>query len=144
MACSTTIVNTSLLTLYFDTDGAGSFDKVAHSTDATISFSAETVDITSKDTSGYRDTIAGLKSWTANLTAFIDYSASFGQEELVDKWIAGECVKIRFTTNVSSDVYYEGDATITSVELNSSGAEEAASFSLTLENAGAITKGTVA
>lgn len=144
MACSTTIVNTSLLTLYFDTDGLGAFDKVAHSTDATISFSAETVDITSKDTSGYRDTIAGLKSWSANLTAFIDYSASFGQEELVDKWIAGECVKIRFTTNVSSDVYYEGDATITSVELNSSGAEEAASFSLTLENAGAITKGTIA
>ena len=69
---------------------------------------------------------------------------AFGQEQLVDKWIAGECVKIRFTTNVSSDVYYEGDATITSVELNSSGAEEAASFSLTLENAGAITKGTVA
>jgi len=51
-------------------------------------------------------------------------------------------VKIRFTTNVTSDIYYEGDATITSVELNSSGAEEAASFSLTLENAGAITKGT--
>tara|TARA_R110002012_G_scaffold203294_4_gene372665 strand:- start:3074 stop:3508 length:435 start_codon:yes stop_codon:yes gene_type:complete len=144
MACSTTIVNTSLLTLYFDTDGAGTLGKVAHSTDATISFSAETVDITSKDTSGYRDTIAGLKSWTANLTAFIDYSSSFGQEELVDKWIAGECVTIRFTTNVSSDVYYEGDATITSVELNSSGAEEAASFSITLENAGAITKGTTA
>jgi TP901-1 family phage major tail protein len=142
MACSTTIVNTSLLSLYFDTDGLGTFAKVAHSTDATISFSAETVDITSKDTSGYRDTIAGLKSWTANLTAFVDYSASFGQEELVDKWIAGECVKIRFTTNVTSDIYYEGDATITSVELNSSGAEEAASFSLTLENAGAITKGT--
>ena len=144
MACSTTIVNTSLLTLYFDTDGAGTWGKAAHSTDATISFSAETVDITSKDTSGYRDTIAGLKSWSANLTAFIDYSASWGQEELVDKWIAGECVKIRFTTNVASDVYYEGDATITSVELNSSGAEEAASFSLSLENAGAITKGTIA
>ena len=141
MACSTTIVNTSLLTLYFN-DGAGSYEKVAHSTDASISFSAETVDITSKDTSGYRDTIAGLKSWTANLTAFVDYSSSFGQEELVDKWIAGECVTIRFTTNVTSDVYYQGDATITSVELNSSGAEEAASFSLTLENAGAITKGT--
>ena len=143
MACSTTIVNTSLLTLYFDTDGAGAYEKVAHSTDATISFSAETVDITTKDTEGYRDTIAGLRSWSANLTAFIDYSSSFGQEQLVDKWIAGECVKIRFTTNVASDIYYEGDATITSVELNSSGAEEAASFSLTIENAGAITKGTV-
>lgn len=144
MACSTTIVNTSLLTLYFETDVAGTFEKVAHSTDATISFSAETVDITSKDTQGYRDTLAGLRSWTANLTAFIDYSSTLGQEELVDKWIAGECVKIRFTTNVSGDIYYEGDATITSVELNSSGAEEAASFSITLENAGAITKGTVA
>ena len=144
MACNTTIVNTSVLTLYFDTDGAGTWAAAAHSTDASISFSAETVDITSKDTSGYRDTIAGLKSWTANLTAFIDYSATWGQEDLVDKWIAGECVKIRFTTNVASEVYYEGDATITSVELNSSGAEEAASFSLTLENAGAITKGTIA
>ena len=144
MACSTTIVNTSLLTLYFDSDGAGAWEKAAHSTDATISFSAETVDITSKDTSGYRDTIAGLKSWSANLTAFIDYSATWGQEELVDKWLAGECVKIRFTTDVTGDVYYEGDATITSVELNSSGAEEAASFSLSLENAGAITKGTIA
>lgn len=142
MACNTTIVNTSLLTLYFDTDGLGTFEKVAHSTDASISFSAETVDITSKDTSGYRDTLAGLRSWTANLTAFIDYSSSFGQEELVDKWIAGECVKVRFTTGVSTEVYYEGDATITSVELNSSGSEEAASFSLTLENAGPITKGT--
>ena len=142
MACSTTIVNTSLLTLYFN-DGAGSYEKVAHSTDASISFSAETVDITTKDTEGYRDTIAGLRSWSANLTAFIDYSSSFGQEQLVDKWIAGECVKIRFTTNVASDIYYEGDAAITSVELNSSGAEEAASFSLTIENAGAITKGTV-
>jgi predicted secreted protein len=144
MACNTTIVNNSVLTLYFDTDGLGTFEKVAHSTDASISFSAETVDITSKDTNGYRDTISGLRSWTANLTAFIDYGASFGQAELVDKWIAGECVKVRFTTNVSSEVYYEGDCTITSVELNSSGAEEAASFSLTLENAGAITKGTVA
>jgi TP901-1 family phage major tail protein len=144
MACSTTIVNTSVLNLYFDSDGLGTWVKVAHSTDASISFSAETVDITTKDTSGYRDTLAGLKSWSANLTAFIDYAATFGQEELVDKWIAGECVKVRFTTNVASDVYYEGDATITSVELNSSGAEEAASFSLTLENAGAITKGTIA
>jgi len=143
MACTTTIVNTSLLTLYFESATPGTYNKVAHSTDATISFSAETVDITSKDTSGYRDTIAGLKSWSANLTAFIDYSATYGQEELVDKWIAGECVKIRFTTDVTGDVYYEGDATITSVELNSSGAEEAASFSLSLENAGAITKGTV-
>jgi TP901-1 family phage major tail protein len=142
MACTTTIVNTSLLSLYFDTTGAGAYDKVAHSTDASISFSAETVDITSKDTSGYRDTIAGLRSWTANLTAFIDYSSAYGQEDLVDKWIAGECVTVRFTTNVSSEIYYEGDATITSIELNSSGAEEAASFSITLENAGAITKGT--
>ena len=145
MACSTTIVNTSVLNLYFETDDAvPTWEKVAHSTDASISFSAETVDITTKDTSGYRDTLAGLKSWSANLTAFIDYSATYGQEELVDKWIAGTCVKVRFTTNVASDVYYEGDATITSVELNSSGAEEAASFSLTLENAGAITKGTIA
>jgi TP901-1 family phage major tail protein len=143
MACTTTIVNTSVLSLYFDTDGAGSYDKVAHSTDATISFSAETVDITSKDTSGYRDAISGLRSWTANLTAFIDYSSAFGQEDLVDKWIAGECVTVRFTTNVSTEIYYEGDAIITSIELNSSGAEEAASFSITLENAGAITKGTV-
>ena len=133
---TTGVVNSTLFALYA---GDGTYTKIAHSTDASISFSHEPRDITSKDSAGYRQLLEGLRSWSASGSFLVALDATYGYEELYAAWVARSVLTVRFSTQVSGDQYYQGTAYISSLELSSPGAEDNATFSLSLEGTGALT-----
>lgn len=73
---------------------------------------------------------------SSNLTAF---DATYGVDDLRTAALARTQVTLRWMTNVSGDNYVQGTAYITSLEENSPGAEDNASFSVSFEGTGAPT-----
>lgn len=133
---TTGVINSTIYAIYvLDT----TYKKIAHMNDASFSFSHEPRDITTKDSAGYRELLEGLRSWSmssSNLTAF---DATYGVDDLRTAALARTQVTLRWMTNVSGDNYVQGTAYITSLEENSPGAEDNASFSVSFEGTGAPT-----
>ena len=135
---TTGVVNSTLFALYA---GDGTYTKIAHSTDASISQAGEPRDITSKDSGGYRGLLEGLRSWSASGSFLLALDAGFGFEDLYTLWKDRTKLTVRFTTAVDDDQYYQGFCYISSLEGSSPGAEDNATFSLSLEGTGVITIG---
>lgn len=133
---TTGVINSTLMGLYVLDS---TYKKIGHSTDASISFSHEPRDITTKDSAGYRELLEGLRSWTASGSFLLAYDATYGFEELYEAWEARTKLTIRFTTAVSGDEYYQGACYISSLEASSPAAEDNVSFSISLEGTGQIT-----
>lgn len=106
-----------------------------------ITVNVETIDVTTKDSNGWRELIAGVGSWSGSGDSLVDKTATEGYEEQYDDIIAKTAVTIKFTTQETGDTYWEGPAILTSWEL-SGGTEEALSVSYSFEGTGQLTKGT--
>lgn len=117
---------------------------ITHQTNATFSASGETIDVTTKDSSGFRETLAGLKSWTMSGDAMFAFDATNGYSALFTAWHDGTAVAVVFQTAISGDKKYSGSAFITNLELSGAGVgTDPATFSFTLEGNGAITEAVV-
>jgi TP901-1 family phage major tail protein len=137
---TTSVVNSTLMALYvLDT----TYKKIGHLTDASVSITHEPRDITSKDSSGWRELLEGLRSWSASGSGFFAEDATYGVEDILGNVTTRAKVTVRFMTDVSGDTYWEGTAYITSIEKTSSGAEDNVTYSISLEGDGALTTGSI-
>ena len=116
--------------------------EVAHLTSVTQSFSMATRDASSKDSAGWKESLEGQKSWTMAGDGLFAEDSTYGYEDLYDAWLARTQVTVKQTDSVVGDVEYSGAAYITSLE-RSSPNEDTATFSVTFEGTGAITKATI-
>lgn len=89
---------------------------IAHSTSATINIEQDLPDATTKDSGGWADHINGLKSWSIDTDALVDYSASYGAEELFDNLKNKNNIVVRWSTGSGS--YWEGTASVASMTMN--------------------------
>lgn len=126
-------------TLYKITVGATEIDNL---TDNSVSFSVDTRDVTTKDSSGNRELLPTILSATYSGEAIVALDATYGAEELYDALVAKSAVTIEFTTNVSGDVQWSQSGYFTSVEIGAP-MEDNVSVSFTIEGTGAITKANV-
>ena len=110
--------------------------------DASISVSTNTFETTCKDSGANAEYQPGAKSWTASLTGNADWSATNGVEELFTSWSDQSSVAIVFGDGVTGNPKWSGSAYITSLNINSSGNDEAVTFDVELQGTGALTKGT--
>lgn len=128
------------LLIYTSTDNGVTWDVIAHSTDHTLEVSSDTLDTNTKDSAGWVEKIASLKSFTLSGEALHTFDATHGYDELFAIWTAGDSVKVKFSTEETGDTYWSGSAILTSLSLNAP-QDDLRTMSYTLEGTGALTAG---
>jgi TP901-1 family phage major tail protein len=136
---ASTVFNGSNLLIKVADDGS-SPTTIGHSTSCTISFTNDMADATTKDSSGFSEVIAGLRSAEISFDGLIDYTdGSSGGAEIAHKLLTRQKVDFSFGTAATGDTVYTGEGFISSCEISGS-MEEAVTYSGTITVTGAITE----
>ena|SRR3990167_5647021 len=111
---------------------------VASSLNATLSINGSPIDVTTKDSAGWRELIAGQKSWSlAGDGKFNPEASNYSFSDLFGLLSAGSEVVVRISEEISGDTYYEGSALVTALEM-SAPMDDASTFSFTFEGTGEL------
>lgn len=115
---------------------------IAAATDCSLSLNVETIDITTKDSAGFRELLGGVRSGSISVSGLVDYLDASNKDvnDLWTAWEARTAVTVKFSkaTEVTGDLSFSASAIITSLE-QSGGTEDTATYSATFELTGAIT-----
>lgn len=112
------------------------YTTVAAQRGASLSMSSETLDKTSKDSDGWTESLAGIKSWSISTDGLLILDDK-GYMALEDAFMADENVLVQLSTK--SGALYEGDAIITSIDLDAP-YDDLAKYSAELTGAGKLEK----
>lgn len=112
---------------------------VGHTTSCTLSVSNDMADATTKDSSGWSESLAALKSGEISFDGLVDYSDANNAEQLLDLLIARTAVTCVFGTATTGDSIYTAQGFVSSLE-QSAEMEAAVTFSGTITITGAIVK----
>lgn len=117
---------------------------VAAATDCSLSLNMETIDITTKDSAGYRELLGGLRSGSISCSGLIDYQDASNKDitDLYDAWEARTELTLKFSSEISGDESYTANGYLTSLE-QSGGTEDTATYSATFELTGEVTEATI-
>jgi hypothetical protein len=111
--------------------------------DASISTSTNMFETTCKDSSAVSEFLPGAKSWTASVTGNVDFAATNGVEELFTAWTNQTSVALVFQTGTTGDSKYSGSGYVSSLQIQSSGNDEAVTFSAEFQGTGALTQANI-
>lgn len=103
---------------------------------ASLSRSAETLDKTSKDSDGWQESLAGLKSWSISTDGLLILDDE-GYEALENAYMMSENVLVQFSTK--SGAMFEGDAIITAIDLDAP-YDDLISYTAEFQGSGALKK----
>jgi predicted secreted protein len=139
-------VNGTLISIYKDV--SGTLKKIANATSNSLDISKDMIDVTSKDSAGAKEFIAGEYGYTLNVEAIFEDDSSVGAgqvsyKDLVTDLLAGTLLTIVMTSNVTGDEKYTGSAFFSSLSLSAPNNDKA-TWTGTLQGSGALTLGTVA
>ena len=98
-----------------DADG-GTYSPIGHATSSSISYSLDTPDATSKDSSGYREVIAGVRSLDMSFDGFVAYDDPTSIEELIVFINNRTKLNCKFATALTGDVVYSSDGLLTYID----------------------------
>ena len=136
---STGVINTTALAVY---TGATPV-KIASATGGTLSVQQSLRNTNTKDSAGWETNLEGMRSWSLSCSGLVAFDDTNGFEALFDSINNRTPVTVRISTEVTGDIYFSGTAYVTSLDEDSPGMEENATYSLTFQGTGALTKGTV-
>lgn len=140
------VINGTLAVIKTGTNNATA-TTIGLSTNASLSFTMETRDISNKSSAGWRELLEAQRSWSVScegLYAFLD-SAGAATKNYDDFWAlmnTRTSLYIEISTGVTGDKYYGGQCYITSLE-QSAPMEDNMTYSMSFEGTGALTEGTV-
>lgn len=104
--------------VYVSTDGGSTYNAIGEVRESTLTISTEEIDVTSFDSNGWIENIAGLRSWEMSTEALYLYD-NVGQEDLESALMAGNTVYMRvLPKSGTGNKGYEGEAIISSYEVN--------------------------
>ena len=117
---------------------------IMKATTASLELSVDMPDATTKDSQGWAEFFAGVRSFTLSSDGLIDYatSASVETDELVGMLIARPPVAIEFATSTAGDMKLSGSAYVSSIS-QTADMESPSGFSVTFQGTGALVQGTV-
>lgn len=136
---STVFNGTDLLLKVSSTDGSEA--NIGHTTSCTISLSADLPEATTKDSSGYQEVIAGLRSGEISFEGLVDYTDSQNAAELGDFLLNRTKLFFEFGTAASGDQVYEGAGFLNSLEVSAE-MESPVTYSGSITITGTITTST--
>lgn len=110
-------------------------NKIAEISNWSLDLGADDVEITSFDSEGWKEYLAGLREWSGSIEGNFDSTDTTGQKAILNAWLNG--TKLSFTFEVSSGVTFTGDAFVKpSIEVP---VDDKASFSCDIQGTGALT-----
>ncbi len=110
-------------------------NKVAEIANWSLDLGADDIDVTSFDSNGWKEFLAGLKEWSGSIEGNFVSTDTSGQKAILNAWLAGN--KLVFTFEVSSGVSFTGNAYVKpSIEVP---VDDKASFSCDITGTGALT-----
>jgi TP901-1 family phage major tail protein len=115
---------------------------IGSSIDNSLSINGETIDVTTKDSAGWKEAMAGVRSWSVKGSGVFDDADSFGFDDLKALVDAKVPVTVRISTEASGDTYQQGEAIITSLELTAP-MEDKVGFSYSFDGSGPLESETV-
>ena len=139
------VINGTLAVIKTGTNNATA-TAIALSTNASLSFTMETRDISNKSSAGWRELLEAQRSWSVScegLYAFLSASGA-AVKNYDDFWALMNTrspMYIEISTGVTGDKYYGGQCYITSLE-QSAPMEDNMTYSMSFEGTGALTEGT--
>jgi len=117
---------------------------IAAATDCSLSLNMDTIDITTKDSAGYRELLAGLRSGSMSCNGLIDYQGTNTDTvDLVSAWTNRTSLTLKFSNELTGDQSYTASGFLTSLE-QSGGTEDTATYSASFELTGVVTPATIA
>tara|TARA_B110000285_G_scaffold171881_1_gene192406 strand:- start:256 stop:1014 length:759 start_codon:yes stop_codon:yes gene_type:complete len=116
------------------------FEPIGHSTSASISFSKDLRDVTTKDSNGYQENVSGLSSFELSTDALQDINTDLEFKDFFDDINNTNEVTVKFAER-GSGTQWEGNGFITSVSLDA-GVEDNTTYSVSITGTAAVTKGT--
>lgn len=131
---------TELILKVSPTDG-GAVAKLMHSQNVSLSTSVDTIDITTKDSSGFRELLGGTKSFSLSADGLMDFEAVAGDtdvQELFTQMLDRTAVTFTFALASAAGYTVFGSGFLTSLEI-SGGTEDAPTYSCSIEGSGALT-----
>jgi predicted secreted protein len=110
-------------------------NKVAEISNWSLDLGADDIDITSFDSNGWKEYLAGLREWSGSIEGNFDSTDTTGQKAILNAWLNG--TKLSFTFEVASGVSFQGEAFVKpSIEVP---VDDKASFSCDITGTGALT-----
>ena len=110
---------------------------VAGQRGASLSMSADDIDITDKTTEGYKAFLAGLKEWSISCDGLVCVGDA-GYDALVDAFLNAEEVQVQLK-NEAGTFGYQGTVSIASMDFDAQ-YDDALTYSCELRGASALTK----
>jgi len=129
--------NGNILGIYFG--GTLLTHALQHSESHTMS----PIDVTTKDSSGQEEVLAGLRGSEVSASGYFAEDATYGYEDLYDAYEAGTALTVLVSSAATGDVTYTYSAYVTSLNRTAE-RDSAVSYDVTLKPTGSVTKGTVA
>ena len=136
------IFNGTDLILKVSPSSGGVEAKLMHSQNVSLSMNVDTIDISTKDSSGWRDLLGGQKSFSLSADGLMDFAgvaADTEVDELFDQMFARTAVTFTFALSTPAGYTITGSGFITSLEI-SGGTEDAPTYSCSIEGTGELTK----
>lgn len=134
---ATSVTNGTNLILKVIGDG-GTLAAVGHTTSCTISLTNDMADATTKDSSGFSESIAGLISGEISFDGLIDYTDSNGGTQLANFLLARTKVDFSYGTENTGNTIYTGEGFLTGLEITGE-MESAITYSGSIQITGTIT-----
>ena len=137
------IFNGTDLILKVSPAAAGAAVKLMHSQNVSLSMNVDTIDISTKDSAGFRDLLGGQKSFSLSADGLMDFSATAGDTDVQELFTqALDRTAVTFIFGIDDGTLYNmsGSGFITSIEV-SGGTEDAPTYSVSIEGTGALTVG---
>ena len=140
------IFNGTDLILKVSPTSGGTDAKLMHSQSVSLDVSVDTIDITTKDSSGRQELLAGLTSFSLSSDGLMDFNPTVvGDTEFDELFLQGYTnrtpVTFIFTlgTTNSGDYTFSGSGIITALSI-SGGVEDAPTYSVSIQGSGALAK----
>lgn len=111
---------------------------IGHSTSCSLSLSNDLPEATTKDSNGFQEVIAGVKSGELSFEGLIAYDDDANPVDFADILIARRAVTWTFGTADAADTVYTGSGFLSSVEMSAE-MESPATYSGSITVNGAIT-----
>ena len=104
---------------------------------ASLSMSADELDVTDKNTTGYKKFLVGLKEWSISCDGLV-VAGEAGYDALFNAFINGDIVKVQFKQE-DGPFGYQGDMVVASMDFDAQ-YDDALTYSCELKGAGDLTK----
>lgn len=137
------VVNGTLIAIYKDV--SGTLTKIANATSNDFDVTKDMIDVTNKDSAGWKEFIVGEGGWTMNIDGMFEEDGGVSQiswKDIYTDLAAGTAITAVMTSTVSGDIKLSGSAFFSNLTLSAPN-NDVTTFTASLQGTGALTVSTV-